>query len=158
MPTHQRQELETFAIRSYFDEEHWEQFVQVAIDCKLQPGEYLFHEGENNPFIYLIVSGQIDLSMKVPGRGDVRILSLGRGDLVAWSAILGKGKMTCSAVATSQCELVRVHHRDIETFAQQDPRIGFQWMKMMADSLAQRLTATRLQLLDLFTHESTGLL
>jgi CRP-like cAMP-binding protein len=158
MPTHHRQELESLGLRSYFDLEHWEQFLQIAEDCSLRAGEYLFHEGEQNPFIYLLIDGQIDLSMKVPGRGDVRILSLGRGDLVAWSAVLGKGKMTCSAVATLPCELVRIHHQEIERFAQHDPRIGLQWMKMMADCLAQRLTATRLQLLDLFTHESEGLL
>ena len=50
---------------------------ELAKPVPLSRGQTLFREGAENQFIYLIVQGQIDLSMTVPGRGAVRILTLG---------------------------------------------------------------------------------
>ncbi len=57
----------------------------------------LFKEGEDHGRIYVIWRGGVVLDMHVPGRGQVRILSLGPGDLLGCSPMCGETRMTARA-------------------------------------------------------------
>lgn len=116
----------------------------------LRQGEYLFREGQANNRVYVLLDGQLDLTMTIPGRGAKRIMTLGPGDLVAWSALLGEGIMTCSAVCVENAQLIAIDSTSISKMIESDPRFGVEFMEMLASALAKRLLATRLQMLDLF--------
>ena len=95
--------------------------------------------------------------MQVPGRGQTRILTLGPGDLVAWSAILGDGRMTTSAVALEPSELVALPARYVIELCEQQPALGYRFMRGVAQAISRRLVGTRLQLLDLFSNSAPPL-
>lgn len=122
----------------------------ISDTIEMQPGDYLFREGQENRTVYTLLKGQLDLAMTVPGRGPTRILTLGRGDLVAWSAVLGDGIMTASAVCVEAAQLSSVDCKLLMNMIESNPTLGIEFMKMMATGLSKRLLATRLQLLDLF--------
>jgi CRP-like cAMP-binding protein len=113
-------------------------------------GAVLFDEGTVSPWLYLIVAGEVGLEMCVPARGCTRILTLGPGDLLAWSSLLGEGRMTATATATSPTRLLAASAPDLKALCNADHEFGFELMRGMARALAKRLTATRLQLLDLY--------
>ncbi len=110
----------------------------------------LFREGTQNHELMVICVGCVALDMLVPGRGEVRILSLGPGDVVAWSALLGGGRMTTSAVALEDTQVVSISAAALLTICETDATFGYYLMRRVAGALADRLIATRLQLLDLF--------
>jgi CRP-like cAMP-binding protein len=110
----------------------------------------LFREGAQNDQLMVICVGRVALDIQVPGRGDVRIMSLGPGDMVAWSALLGGGRMTTSAVALEDTQVVTIRAADALSLCRSDPAFGYHLMHQVAQTLANRLVATRLQLLDLF--------
>ncbi len=110
----------------------------------------LFRENAVNDRLMIVAVGRVALDMQVPGRGEVRIMSLGPGDMLAWSALLGKGRMTTSAVALEDTQVVAIRARDVLLLCESDPEFGYQLMRHVAEALANRLVATRLQLLDLF--------
>ena len=116
----------------------------------ISAGQVVFREGEENHKLYLIVSGRVALDMHVPGRGPVRILSLGPGDMLAWSALLGNGRMTATATALEETRLIATGVECLRTVCEADPVVGHALMRQMAVALSRRLVATRLQLLDLF--------
>ncbi len=113
-------------------------------------GTVLFREGALNDQWMIIAIGRVALEMRVPGRGDVRIMSLGPGDLVAWSALLGGGRMTTSAIALEDTQVVCMQAASMLALCESDAVIGYHLMREVAYALANRLVATRLQLLDLF--------
>lgn len=106
---------------------------------------------ENAPFQDLLVvqSGAIALEINVPSRGRCRILTLGAGDLVGWSALLGRGTMTTSAVAVEATTVVCIPAANLLRMCEANHHLGYVVMKYLAQSLGNRLVATRLQLLDL---------
>ncbi len=112
--------------------------------------EFLFHEGQTHPWLYLVLAGRVDLLMTIPGRGPTRILTLGPGELVGWSAAVGESVMTCDGICSSEVRVLKMSRSDLEELCTEDPRFGYEFMRMLAASVAKRLTATRLQLLDLF--------
>lgn len=132
----------------------WQQLVLQSQRRNCQAGVVLFDEGDFNPNLYLLLQGQVDLSMKVTGRGFVKILSLGSGDIIAWSAMLGAGKMTCRATCVTDCQLIFWKQEQLETIIREQPEFGLAWMRFVATALSNRLLATRLQLLDLFSVDS----
>ena len=131
-----------------------EELANVSALVDFPAGSMLFHEGTENHFLYIVRSGHVGLDMYVPGRGRVRILSIGPGEMLAWSALLGDGRMTVSATAVDDIQAVAVAAPKLRELCEIDHEVGFQVMSRMAKSLAQRLLATRLQLLDLFAEPS----
>ena len=119
---------------------------------KLSSQTFLFRQGDRQTSLFIVQSGLIELSMVVPGRDSVPILSVGPGELIAWSALLTGQSMTCSAKATLDSELLELPASEIESLAQSDPELAKDFYRWIALGLAHRLTATRLQLLDLFDH------
>lgn len=123
----------------------------ASLEC-FSAGSVLFREGAGNPNLYLIRHGRVALDMTVPGRGPVRILTLGPGDMAAWSAVVGSGEMTTSATALENTEVVVCPGKKLLELSEANHEFGYRLMHRVAVALAHRLTATRLQLLDLFSN------
>ena len=117
---------------------------------RIAAGKVLFREGSENANLYLVRSGRIAIEMNVPGRGAVRILTLGPGEVVGWSALLGQGNMTATALAVDDAELIAAAAEELRALSEANHDFGYHLMQRMASALSRRLLATRLQLLDLF--------
>jgi CRP/FNR family cyclic AMP-dependent transcriptional regulator len=124
---------------------------------KFPAGTALFRENVENHHLLIIVTGRVALDMHVPERGTVRILSLGPGDVLAWSALLAAGRMTTSAVALEDTQVVSISAEELLSACEANHSFGYFLMRQVAFALAERLVATRRQLLDLFSFEqATG--
>ncbi|HQU42929.1 MAG TPA: Crp/Fnr family transcriptional regulator [Pirellulales bacterium] len=132
-----------------------EELSTVSAVVHFPAGATIFQEATKNPFLYVVERGHVALDMHVPTRGRVRILSVGPGEMLAWSALLGDSVMTVSAVALEDTQAVAVCGGTLAKICSTNHEAGYQLMQRMATALAQRLVATRLQLLDLFA-EPTG--
>lgn len=115
-----------------------------------QPGETLFQEGKANPDFHIVAEGHVRLDMYVHGRGRVPILTTGIGDILGWSALLGKGIMTSSAVALDCVKTITLPGMELQHLCETEHEVGYHVMRQLAAALAKRLVATRLQLLDVF--------
>jgi CRP/FNR family transcriptional regulator, cyclic AMP receptor protein len=115
-----------------------------------QEGTVLFCEGEHHDQLYFVVEGSLRLEMKTTQFGQQTILTVGCGDLLAWSAILGDGTMTSTAIVNEPSKLIAIVASDLRKELERDAVFGYEIMKVVAKSLSIRLLATRLQLLDLY--------
>ncbi|MFM7056713.1 MAG: cyclic nucleotide-binding domain-containing protein [Planctomycetota bacterium] len=113
-------------------------------------GTVLFREGQVEDEVFVVFSGHVRLSMKVPGRGEVTLLTAGPGDLVGWSGLISDGVMTATATVLDSARLVALSGRCLQQLCESDPKLGYILMKRMAQVISRRLLSTRLQLLDLF--------
>lgn len=117
---------------------------------RYRQGELLFRAHAPSDRWLVILRGHVALEISVAGRGTVRLLTLGPGDVVGWSAVLGGARMTTSAVAADDTEVVSFAADAVQRLCVADPLVGYHLMRHLAETLADRLVATRLQLLDLF--------
>ncbi|MFO0899520.1 MAG: cyclic nucleotide-binding domain-containing protein [Pirellulales bacterium] len=131
-----------------------EQLAELAELRGFPAGAVLFAEGSRNPDLYVIAVGSVGLDMNVPARGPTRLLSVGPGELLAWSALLGGGRMTAMATALEDTQVVSVDGRRLAALCDADHELGYRVMRRLAMGLSERLVATRLQLLDLFGQET----
>jgi CRP-like cAMP-binding protein len=115
-------------------------------------GTTLFRESDPADDVRFVVEGRISLGMRFGGRGEVIILSLGPGDLVGWTALLG-GDWTATARAVERSTLVRLPGAELLALCEREHDIGYELMKRLFAAMARRLHDTRLQLLDMFGKE-----
>lgn len=131
-----------------------QQLASAAHWMHCPSGTILFREGDRNRSFYIVQQGSIALDMCLPARGCQRLLTAGPGDIVAWSALLGEGKMTATATAVEDAELIEFSGADLQRLCEEDPVFGYHLMRRLCQAVSRRLVATRLQLLDLFHREA----
>lgn len=111
-------------------------------------GAYLFREGMHSDHIFLLGEGKVALEMSLPDTEVVRIQTVGPGELLGWSPLLGLGYMTASAVTLEPCRVLVLDVKRILALVEKDPSFGVDLMRRLARTLVRRLEATRLQLLE----------
>jgi CRP-like cAMP-binding protein len=148
--------IQALADSEFGSQFHRDDLKALAADAswkRCAGGSVVFREGDRSDAFYVVHRGHVALEMCLPARGCARILTLGPGDIVAWSALLDDGLMTATAVATEDAELIRFSGAELRRLSEADVRLGYDLMRRVAEALADRLLATRLQLLDLFGHQ-----
>ncbi len=128
------------------------QFVDFAT------GSTIFQQGTVNHQLFLLCSGRVGLDMHIPARGTVRVLTLSRGELLAWSSLVGDGHMTATATALEPVRAIAIDGSQLLALCDKRHDIGYPVMQRLAWALAHRLTGTRLQLLDLYVYTTPHVL
>jgi len=113
----------------------------------------VFREGQTSASIYLVVEGSIAVEVCIPGRGCTPVVTVGAGELLGWSPILGSGVMTGTARVLTPARVVVMNAAQILALCEHNPRFGLEFMRRTARALAVRLNAARLQLLDVYRQE-----
>jgi CRP-like cAMP-binding protein len=127
----------------------------IANLCDYHEGDIIFREGGPASRVYIVVFGTVSLEVCAAGKGCRRILTVGPGELLAWSAILEQPRLTATARALTPTRLVQIDSSHLADICDEYPAFGYQMMRRTAKALAQRLTATRMQLLDIYAHSSS---
>ena len=131
-------------------DEHLQRLIDVARPVEFAEDAVIYREGDPASEVYLIVSGAVSVEICAPGVGCRRILTLNSGDLLGWSAILEQSRLTATARAMTPVEAIEFNGRQILALCEHDARFGYAFMRRAALAIARRLSATRVQLLDVF--------
>jgi CRP-like cAMP-binding protein len=134
-------------------EEHLDKLAEVARVVDFPEGKVIFREGDPASSIYLLVSGTVSVELCAPGVGCRRILTASAGDLLGWSPVLEQARLTATARTMSPVRALQISGGQLLTICEHNPRLGYAFMRRTALALAKRLSATRMQLLDVFGNE-----
>ena len=133
-----------------FQPQHIEKLSALAKEVQFERDHVLFHEGDECHDFYLIVDGRVALEIEAPGH-TFRVQTLSAGDELGWSAILmGRGKHF-QARALQPMQALAFDGAALLDACRDDPAFGFALMYRMLGVVSERLQATRLQLLDMYS-------
>lgn len=147
------EKLDKLSFCKGLSKEYQHRLVSLGEVKTYRPGERIFCEGQRSAEIYLLVRGQVDLETSVPGQGPLRVQTVGPGELLGWSPLLGLVVMSATARALTPCCVLALNANRILAFAEQGPAFVLELMRRTAITLARRLNATRLQLLQAYGNE-----
>jgi CRP/FNR family transcriptional regulator len=136
-----------------------EHLTQIAAMSQLEAfpaGHTVFREGAGASDAFLISSGSLSLEICSPGTGCRRIQTIAAGELLGWSPLLGQPRLTATARTLSPTKAVRIPADSLLVLCERDARLGYELMRRTALALSKRLSAARLQLLDIFGGETEG--
>ena len=133
-----------------FQPQHIEKLSAFAKEVQFERDNVIFHEGDECHDFYLIVQGRVALEIEAPGH-TFRVQTLHEGDELGWSAILmGRGKHF-QARALQPVKALGFDGVALLDACRADPAFGFALMYRMLGVVSERLQATRLQVLDMYS-------
>lgn len=115
----------------------------------VEAGDTLFAEGDPPGALYVVLEGRVTLCMRIPGRPDLCFLSLRGGELLGWSSLLARRRVATAHVAAPS-RLLELPVSELLELCERDHHVGYRIMQRAFEEMADRLYATRLQLLDIF--------
>ena len=139
------------------EDRHLDLIAGCARLVVFQPGEYLFKEGREAQHFFLIRHGRVSIELHIPPRGQVMIQTVGPGEILGWSWLVPPHRWRFDAKALTVVRAIRFDGQCIRTKCESDHTLGYELMKRFTTVMAERLQATRIQLLDIYgTGSKTG--
>ena len=133
-----------------FEPRHLERLAGLAKEVRFHRDQIIFREGERHGFFYLIVEGSVVLEIVATGRS-VLLQTLHSGDAMAWSSLLDSNKGAhFEARALAATRALAFDGAQLRAACESDPAFGYAMMKALVGLLAERLDASRMQLLDMY--------
>ena len=116
----------------------------------LRLGELLAHEGQPAKALYLIQTGHVAIETYRPAGGAVRVQTVGPGEVVGWSWIVEPYRWQFDARAMDAVTALALDAEWLRERCASDHELGYCLLKELVAVIAARLSATRLQLLDVY--------
>jgi CRP/FNR family cyclic AMP-dependent transcriptional regulator len=127
--------------------------AELARAYHAEPGQELFREGDQSELFGVVIRGRIALRTLVPERGPITILTIEPGDVFGWSTVVPPYRSTSSATAIEPLEAIVFDAAGIRAALRTDCKLALALYPRIMVAVSRRLSATRLQLLDLFVAE-----
>jgi CRP-like cAMP-binding protein len=128
---------------------HLDQLAEICREVELPAQKTIFEEYDRAKDVYIILSGEVSLVICEPKDACRQISVVGEGDLVGWSPLVGRSRLTDTAVTLTPVKALVFEGKKLLDFCQQHPDFGFTFMQRAATELAKRLSGTRIQLLQM---------
>lgn len=126
--------------------------IQVLADSAMlkhfDNGELIFDEGDVANRFYLILDGKIALEASRKDAEPQLVQYIGAGDVLGWSWLFAPYYWHFSARAAAATDAIFFYGTRLRDQCEHDKSLGYELMKRMAQTVIQRLQATRKQLVD----------
>jgi len=133
-----------------FQPQHIEKLASMATRVRFERDQVIFREGDECGEFYLIMNGLVALEIAAPDHV-LRVQTLSAGDELGWSAILMGRRKHFQARALERSEALAFDGGELLIACKQDAAFGYVLMHRLLGVVSERLQATRLQVLDMYS-------
>lgn len=130
--------------------EYLERLGHLAFEVSFEPDQIVFREGDPSSFFYLILSGKVALEIATVNRF-LTIQTVGDGEELGWSSLLSRVDKQFRARCIDPVKAVAFDGARVIAECEQDHEFGYLVMRKVLEIVADRLRATRLQVLDVYS-------
>jgi CRP-like cAMP-binding protein len=111
-------------------------------------GEQLFCEGCEAEKFYILLEGNVTLSMRLTSRPENLVLGVINkyGQSFGWSVVVAAKHYTASADTKEDSRILAINGDDLKKFLQKDPEVGFPIAMRMVEIVSSRLRYYRVLL------------
>jgi CRP-like cAMP-binding protein len=129
---------------------HLASLAECVQPVTVSAGQLLGREKEPANFFYLLQSGRVAIEIHTPDRGNVRIQTLGPGEMVGWSWLVPPYRWQFDARVVEPVKAIGLNAQCLRGKCETDHELGYELLKRLVSVIASRLAATRVQLLDVY--------
>lgn len=133
-----------------FKPEHSERLAGLAKQVHFDKGQVIFHEGDVYSVFYLLGEGMVALELEATDHL-LRVQTLYAGDELDWSAVLPNAGKHFQARALTEVTALAFEGEQLLASFKADPEFGMAFMLKLMGVVSERLRATRVQLLDMYS-------
>jgi CRP-like cAMP-binding protein len=102
----------------------------------------IFVQGDPADYLYVVIVGEVVVDFKPEDGPALTVARVKPGDIVGWSAALGRRIYTSSASCVTYTQLLRVKGEDLRKLCELHPETGIVILERLASVIAERLHST----------------
>jgi len=131
-----------------------DRYIRIIVGCaknvRFESGDVVLREGDPADQFYLIREGLVAVELMIPNRGFTTVQTIGDGDILGWSWLLPPYRSRFGARTVRPTRALAFDGKCLRGKCDEDHDLGYEVLRRFAGVTAERLEATRLQLLDLY--------
>ncbi len=120
--------------------------VVVCEHFEYQKGETIVTQDSNSRYLYVILDGSVDVTVRGTGRDNVRVSTLRKGDVFGEASIFMDVKRTANVVAAEDLRLVAVSREHMLKLCGEHTKAGLKIFTYVIYSLLKKLSASSREL------------
>lgn len=128
-------------------------YIELLTGCatneRYEADEFLFREGDEAVKFFIIRHGRLAVEIGTPA-GPILLYTHDEGDVVGWSWLFSPYHWHFSGRALELTRVIALDGVCLRTKCEQDPALGYEFMKRFSYKMMHSLDSTRLQLLDMY--------
>ncbi len=128
----QLQVLDEAPLLKLLSEQQRQEVIGVGESRTLAKGEVLFHEGDQAPAMFALVSGKLKLVRYSPNGKEVLLHLVRPAQTFAEAALFGEGTYPATAEATEKSQVLRLPRTKLLEMIGKDPELGLAFVASMA--------------------------
>jgi CRP-like cAMP-binding protein len=121
-----------------------------AKNVVFEPGASVIREGQSADEFHLIREGHVALEIYAPRRGSHVLQTVGPNEILGASWIIPPYRWTSDGRAIERVRAFAFDGKCLRDKCEADPALGYALMKRFVPILIQRMTAARMQAMDLY--------
>lgn len=129
--------------------ESLQRLSDIAEIRSFKTDQIIFNEGEQHPYLYVILDGKVMMESLIPGSGTMPVFTAESLDVIGWSSltpVVRQKTSTAHVLAPTKC--LAFHADTLMQLCESDCDLGFIIMRRLANIVATRYLSHRLQLLE----------
>ena len=130
------------------------EIMKAAVQEKHQAGTRLFGEGDTATHFYILLKGQLKLSIGDVGKVVYTVSHA--GEAFGWSSLIGRHSYSATADCTQQTTLVKFDKKAIQKALDDDPVNGFIFFRRIAETLGNRLLQSYTMISSVYAAETVS--
>ena len=134
-----------------FDDPIVEKILSFSEVKEFKVKEVIIEEHQELSELYILIEGRVILGINVPRKGRISLNTIHPGRLFSWSALFPPYISTAYTMATHPVKVLAIKSAKLMKMFEDDPSFGFKFMNIISHTLSQRLTDTRLQLVNIIS-------
>lgn len=129
---------------------HLELLAGCARNVRLAAGASLAREGQPADHFFLIQEGRVAVEVQNPGGPPITVQTVGPGEFFGWSWLAPPYRWRFDGRAVTATRALQFDGACLRGKCEADHELGYQFLRSMVQTMAARLEAARLQMLDLY--------
>jgi CRP-like cAMP-binding protein len=128
----------------------------LATRREVAGGQPLFKEGDAGAEMYVVVSGRVRISKRVPGVGEEALSILEPGSYFGEMAMIDDAPRSADAIAHTPCTLAVIRRDDLDQLMFVDKDLAYDLLWTFVRTLASRLRETNEKIRAFFAMSGPG--
>jgi len=133
------QELKKIHLVRDLDEDELERLRPLCSLRIFSEKSVLFEEGQEADTFYMLLTGKVLLEVRLAQDIMISLGSVKPGYSFGWSSLFRESRYTSSAVCAEPSEVIEMPSEPLLTLMEEDPIMGYRFMKGALDILRSRL-------------------
>ena len=144
-------ELKNIRFFDNYNDEHLKILIGISSIKEFKVKDILFEQYDELSDVYILLEGCLSIGISLSQEKRIRLGTIEEGQLFSWSAVFRPYISTAWVMATCPTKVLAIDSKKLNLELQNNCEFGFITMSKIAQTISNRLSDTRYQLMNHLT-------